>query len=52
MGIVSTGRIFGHTPMHNTYYMSFLPRKCLFGVTKMKFVIWPRLLPKTYKFGP
>ena len=33
------------------HYASFPPRKCLLGVRKIKFEIWPPLPPKNVKIG-
>jgi len=45
--ITTTGRIFRHIPTRNCHYTSFPPKKCLSGVIKMKFEIWPPL-PKIW----
>jgi len=48
--VMPTGRIFGHIPTLNCHYASLPPRKCLLGIRKMKFEIWP-LYPQKRKIG-
>jgi len=39
--ITPTGRIFGHSPTHNTSLCVFPAKEVPFGLRKMKFQIWP-----------